>query len=101
MSQPLLISLAPLTNIALALSLEPRLPQLCPETCPQDELDELNEPSFDFLMHHKLNKSTQLKLGPLLRKDLFLMGGTVLAPGNVGLLSEVGLSGCAVGMCSF
>ena len=38
LSQPVLISLAPLTNIALALSLEPRLPQLCPETGPQDEL---------------------------------------------------------------
>lgn len=54
LSQPVLISLAPLTNIALALSLEPRLPQLCP--------------------------------------DLFLMGGTVLAPGNVALLSEANIA---------
>lgn len=44
LSQPVLISLAPLTNIALALSLEPRLPQLCPETCPQDELKVMNLP---------------------------------------------------------
>ncbi|CAJ1356894.1 unnamed protein product [Effrenium voratum] len=28
---PLLVSLAPLTNLALALALEPRLPQLCPD----------------------------------------------------------------------
>eukprot|EP00439_Symbiodinium_sp_Y106_P044092 s2268_g5.t1 len=28
---PLLVSLAPLTNVALALSLEPKLPQLCPD----------------------------------------------------------------------
>ena len=47
---PVLLSLAPLTNVALALALEPRLPQLCPE--------------------------------------LYLMGGTVTAPGNVGPLAE-------------
>ena len=29
-TRPLLISLAPLTNVALALNLEPKLPQLCP-----------------------------------------------------------------------
>ncbi|CAK9057156.1 Probable uridine nucleosidase 1 (Uridine ribohydrolase 1) [Durusdinium trenchii] len=51
---PLLVSLAPLTNVALALNLEPRLPELCP--------------------------------------DLYLMGGTVLAPGNVGFLSEANVA---------
>ena len=34
-TRPLLISLAPLTNVALALNLEPKLPQLCP--VPWDE----------------------------------------------------------------
>ena len=48
---PALVSLAPLTNIALALDLEPRLPTLCP--------------------------------------DLWIMGGTVAAPGNVSPLAEV------------
>ena len=46
----MLLSLAPLTNVTLALALEPRLPQLCPE--------------------------------------LYLMGGTITAPGNVGPLAE-------------
>eukprot|EP00434_Breviolum_minutum_P013500 symbB.v1.2.011903.t1/scaffold811.1/size160404/2 len=53
-TRPLLISLAPLTNVALALNLEPKLPQLCP--------------------------------------DLFLMGGTIMAPGNVGSLSEANIA---------
>eukprot|EP00930_Biecheleria_cincta_P051197 TRINITY_DN36357_c0_g1_i1.p1 TRINITY_DN36357_c0_g1~~TRINITY_DN36357_c0_g1_i1.p1 ORF type:complete len:359 (+),score=49.46 TRINITY_DN36357_c0_g1_i1:40-1116(+) len=52
--KPLLVSLAPLTNIALALELEPRLATLCP--------------------------------------DLFLMGGTVAAPGNVGPMSEANIA---------
>lgn len=51
---PLLVSLAPLTNVALALSLEPKLPELCP--------------------------------------DLYLMGGTVIEPGNVGPMSEANIA---------
>ncbi|CAE7528591.1 URH1, partial [Symbiodinium pilosum] len=51
---PLLISLAPLTNVALALNFEPKLPEMCP--------------------------------------DLFMMGGTVTAPGNVGPLSEANIA---------
>lgn len=52
--KPVLISLAPLTNVALALGLEPRLPQLCP--------------------------------------DLYIMGGTVMAAGNVSPLAEANLA---------
>ncbi|CAE8601769.1 unnamed protein product [Polarella glacialis] len=48
--KPVILSFAPLTNIALALALEPQLPALCP--------------------------------------DLFLMGGTVTAAGNVSPLAE-------------
>jgi len=51
---PTLVSLAPLTNIALALALEPRLPSLCPE--------------------------------------LYIMGGTVLEPGNTSPVSEANLA---------
>ncbi|CAE7439667.1 unnamed protein product [Symbiodinium natans] len=51
---PLLVSLAPLTNVALALNLDPKLPERCP--------------------------------------DLFLMGGTVAAPGNVGPMSEANIA---------
>lgn len=38
-TRPLLISLAPLTNVALALNLEPKLPQLCP--VPWDEQEKM------------------------------------------------------------
>ena len=51
---PALVSLAPLTNIALALDLEPRLPELCP--------------------------------------DLWIMGGTVVAPGNVSPVAEANIA---------
>ncbi|KAL1529217.1 hypothetical protein AB1Y20_000173 [Prymnesium parvum] len=51
---PVLVSLAPLTNLALALALEPRLPQLCP--------------------------------------DVYVMGGTLAAPGNVSPLAEANLA---------
>ena len=51
---PALVSLAPLTNIALALDLEPRLPQLCP--------------------------------------DLWIMGGTVVVPGNVSPVAEANIA---------
>jgi len=52
--KPLLVSLSPLANIALALALEPELPTLCP--------------------------------------DLYLMGGTVLEPGNVSPLAEANIA---------
>lgn len=52
--KPVLLSLAPLTNIALALALEPQLPTLCP--------------------------------------DLFLMGGTIVAAGNVSPVAEANIA---------
>lgn len=51
---PVLVSLAPLANIAIALNLEPRLPELCP--------------------------------------DLYIMGGTLAAAGNVSPIAEANIA---------